>query len=66
MTDPEIEAANIFGVEAARHTGECWAALVGSAYQGLLAAGITKAAAVRLVETRFAAVHDPDIYYDDE
>jgi hypothetical protein len=52
--DPETQAAQIFDVESSRHVGECWSALVGAAYQGLLAAGISRAAAVRLVELKFA------------
>jgi hypothetical protein len=63
--DPETQAAQIVGIAEAAHVGECWAALVGAAYRGLLDAGMTKAAAVRLCEMKFATSWTT-IYDDDD
>jgi hypothetical protein len=52
--DPETQAVRIMDVASAAHFGETWATLVGTAYQGLLAHGISRAACVRLVEMKFA------------
>jgi hypothetical protein len=63
--DPETQAEQIVGLEDARHCGELWSTLVGSAYQGLLAAGMTKAAAVDLCRLKFATSWTT-IYDDDD
>jgi hypothetical protein len=63
--DPETQAEQIVGIAEAAHVGECWAALVGAAYQGLLDAGMTKAAAVDLCRLKFATTWAM-IYEDDD